>query len=117
MLLLTVALTVLAAAPSARGAGEPEKSDACPALTKQGAAPLPDPELDTRPNSDRLRCQADEQLHQGDEQLRQYLGADEANQRLVDAQTAYFRLRPNERDPESLFTVLQHLLCLPARAI
>ena len=89
MLLLTVALTVLAAAPSARGAGEPEKSDACPALTKQGAAPLPDPELDTRPNSDRLRCQADEQLHQGDEQLRQYLGADEANQRLVDAQTAY----------------------------
>lgn len=93
MLMLTVALTVLAAAPSARGADEPAKSVACPALTKPGAAPLPDPEIDTRLQPDRLRCQADEQLRQGDQQLRRYLGEDDANQRLVDAQTAYGNAR------------------------
>jgi transcription-repair coupling factor (superfamily II helicase) len=37
--------------------------------------------------------------------------------RVVDSQTAYFRLRPDERDPESLFAVLQHLLRRPERSI
>jgi hypothetical protein len=93
MLLLMVALTVLAAAPSARGASDPSKSDACPAPATAGAPPLPDLEIDTRPHPDLLRCQADEQLRQGDEQLRQYLGTDETNQRLADAQTAYGNAR------------------------
>src|SRR5262249_31193657 len=46
-------------------------------------------EVDTRPQPDRLRCQADEALRQGDEQLRQYLEVDEENQHLIDAQNAY----------------------------
>jgi hypothetical protein len=93
MLLPIVALTILAAAPSARSASDPSKSNACPAMPAPGAAPLPDPEIDTRPHPDRLRCQADEQLRRGDEQLGRYLGEDEENQRLVDAQTAYGNAR------------------------
>jgi transcription-repair coupling factor (superfamily II helicase) len=37
--------------------------------------------------------------------------------RVVDAQTAYFRLRPEEREPLALFAVLQHLLRLRARSV
>jgi transcription-repair coupling factor (superfamily II helicase) len=37
--------------------------------------------------------------------------------RVVDTQTAYFRLRPEEREPPALFAVIQHLLRLPARAV
>jgi tetratricopeptide (TPR) repeat protein len=89
MLLLIAGLTVLAAAPSARGASEPAKPDACRPPTTQDSTPPPDLEIDTRPHRDRLRCQADEQLRQGDEQLRQYIEVDEENQHVSDAQTAY----------------------------
>ncbi len=41
----------------------------------------------------------------------------EGRLRVVDLQSAYFRLRPDEREPEALFAALQHLLCLPARAV
>ena len=93
MLLLIVGLTVLAAAPSARGASEPAKSNACPAPTTPGALPPPDLEIDTRSHPDRLRCHADERLRQGDEQLRQYIEVDEENQHLGNAQTAYGEAR------------------------
>jgi tetratricopeptide (TPR) repeat protein len=93
MLLLIAGLAVLAAAPSARGGSEPAKPDACRPPTTRDSTPPPDLEIDTSPHPDRLGCQADERLRQGDEQLRQYLDVEEENQRLVDAQTAYGEAR------------------------
>ncbi|MCI0682174.1 MAG: transcription-repair coupling factor [Gemmataceae bacterium] len=37
--------------------------------------------------------------------------------RVVDSQTAYFRTRPDEREPLPLFAVIQHLLRRPERSI
>jgi len=91
-LVLIAALAIAATTLAARGADDPAKSGACPAAAA-GAASTPDVELDTTPNPDRLRCEADEQLRQGDEQLRQYLEMDEENRRLIDAQTAYGKAR------------------------
>jgi transcription-repair coupling factor (superfamily II helicase) len=37
--------------------------------------------------------------------------------RVVDAQTAYFRLKPDEREPLPLYAAIQHLLRLPSRPV
>ncbi|MSQ93152.1 MAG: transcription-repair coupling factor [Gemmataceae bacterium] len=37
--------------------------------------------------------------------------------RIADAQSAYFRLRPEEYEPLKLFATIKHLLCLPDRPV
>lgn len=78
------------AVPPARAASEPPKPADCGDLRKS-VAPTQNVEVDTRPASALLRCQGDEALHEGDEQLRQYLEVDEDNLHLLEAQTAYGR--------------------------
>jgi hypothetical protein len=41
----------------------------------------------------------------------------ESRLRIVDAQSAYFRLTPEEYDPLTLFATIKHLLRLPERPV
>jgi hypothetical protein len=41
----------------------------------------------------------------------------EGRLRVVDSQTAYFRLQPGEREPLALFAAIQHLLRLRLRSL